>query len=161
MNCKNINRTGVTALMLALLFGASNGEIVAEQKKKRAANTGTFTASSECIGGIITFQLTNPSSLVSIRLHDRMFIVSDQSFQVVYQPVPGPLGYIPGIQFLPNNKRSWNWNQKTNSGMQVPVGTYGVVLAVQDDSWDPFVSPQPDPALYMATFKILPVGPAC
>jgi hypothetical protein len=123
-----------------------------------AAN-GTFTASSQCVGTGITFTLHNNSPITSIRLHDKMLVVFNQSTQIVYQPSPGPLVLVAKWS-QPPNLRTWGWDQKTSASAQAPVGTYTVVLAVDDDSWDPYVS-NPTPLFYTATFKILPPSPGC
>jgi hypothetical protein len=155
---KSARNWGALGLILALAVMVMTSQSLT--LAHHGQNHGIFTASDECIGGANGFTLKNPPSHpASIRLHDKMFIVLNQSFQPVYQPAvqpaTGPLVLIP-----PAAQRTWTWNQKTNN-VQQPVGTYTVVLAVQDDHWDPFVSPLPDPALYVATFKILPPGPTC
>src|SRR3954453_14958723 len=125
-----------------------------------AAN-GTFTASSECVGGGITFSLRNNSSHTSIQLHDRMLVVLNQSSQVVYEPNPGSM-VVVAVWSNPPNKRTWQWNQNTPNGAQAPVGTYVVVLAVDDDGWDPntYLAAH-TPLFYTATFQIKPPGPGC
>jgi hypothetical protein len=121
---------------------------------------GTFTAASGCVGGNITFTLRNNNNLTSIRVHDRAFVVLDQSFQVVAQPIPGPLINI-AVQPLPSSSHTWTWNQKTTSNSQAPVGTYVVVLAVEDDERDSGISPTTEPWQYIAMFKIVPFSLQC
>ena len=121
---------------------------------------GDFAASSECIGSSIGFTLRNLDSNTSILLHDRSFIILDQSLQVIYQPVPGPLVNV-GVTSQPPNIARWVWDQKMTNGNKSPVGTYVAVLAVEDDAWDPFADRDTDPWIYVATFKILPSGPQC
>src|SRR2546421_375416 len=83
-----------------------------------AAN-GTFTASSDCIGGNTGFTLRNNNANASILLHDNAFVVLNQSFQVVAQPAQGPFVSISGT-WQPHNFHTWTWNQKTTNNMQVP-----------------------------------------
>jgi len=123
------------------------------------AGNGSLTANSECIGGSIIVTLRNLSSNTSLSMHDKLFVILNQSFQVVYQPVAGPTGLI-AVWSHPPNYREWVWNQQLKDGSQAPVGTYLVVLAVDDDNYDPFIT-SPQAMLYTTTFKILPGGPKC
>jgi hypothetical protein len=115
---------------------------------------GTFTASSGCLGiENIVFTLKNLDQNTSILVHEKSWVILDQSFQVIHQPTPGPLKIV-GPQLQPPNIVQWTWDQKTTSNTQAPVGTYTVVLAVEDDMYDPFVDSDTDPWIYVATFKI-------
>jgi hypothetical protein len=157
---KNLRSWGLIALIitLALIASQSPSSILLAS---HGPNHGTFTASSECIGTGNAFTLQNLDPNASIRLHDKNFVILNQSFQLVYQSAPGTLVNIPGTWSPKNNKHTWSWNQKTMSNTQAPVGTYLVMLAVEDDFYDPYISPQTDPAIYTATFKIQPGSIAC